>query len=140
MLPWRDVPERDITDITQYIKTLSPKWQEDDAVGEPVEGEDPQTRKRRMKLGEERRARAPDHAREHVAHERLFAKRRFGRVAVSSSKIGLTIEGVSSFDESPYRPPVTRGIAANRGFSASAASVTGSDPTRSLCSESRAEA
>jgi len=26
MLPWNDVPERDLLDIIQYLKTLSPKW------------------------------------------------------------------------------------------------------------------
>lgn len=35
MLGW-DVPERKLDEIIQYIKTLSPKWKEDDAVGEPV--------------------------------------------------------------------------------------------------------
>ncbi|MEO6324568.1 MAG: c-type cytochrome [Thermoanaerobaculia bacterium] len=41
MLPWKDVPERDIMDIVQYIKTLSPKWL-DSKPGEPiVPGEDP---------------------------------------------------------------------------------------------------
>jgi len=41
MLPWRDVPERDILDIVQYIKTLSPKWI-DKTPGEPiVPGPDP---------------------------------------------------------------------------------------------------
>jgi mono/diheme cytochrome c family protein len=41
MLPWRDVPERDIYDIIQYIKTLSPKWA-DKKAGEPiVPGPDP---------------------------------------------------------------------------------------------------
>jgi mono/diheme cytochrome c family protein len=41
MLPWRDVPERDIYDIIQYIKTLSPKWA-DKTPGEPVvPGPDP---------------------------------------------------------------------------------------------------
>ena len=41
MLPWRDVPERDIFDIIQYIKTLSPKWA-DKSPGEPiVPGPDP---------------------------------------------------------------------------------------------------
>ena len=41
MLPWRDVPERDILDIIQYIKTLSPKWI-DKTPGEPiVPGPDP---------------------------------------------------------------------------------------------------
>ena len=41
MLPWNDVPERDILDIVQYIKTLSPKWAEK-TPGEPiVPGPDP---------------------------------------------------------------------------------------------------
>ena len=41
MLPWKDVPERDILDIVQYIKTLSPKWL-DGKPGEPiVPGDDP---------------------------------------------------------------------------------------------------
>ncbi|HVO52668.1 MAG TPA: c-type cytochrome [Thermoanaerobaculia bacterium] len=41
MLPWNDVPERDILDIIQYIKTLSPKWAEK-TPGEPiVPGPDP---------------------------------------------------------------------------------------------------
>jgi mono/diheme cytochrome c family protein len=41
MLPWNDVPERDILDIIQYIKTLSPKWV-DKTPGEPiVPGPDP---------------------------------------------------------------------------------------------------
>ncbi len=41
MLPWNDVPERDILDIVQYIKTLSPKWA-DKTPGEPiVPGPDP---------------------------------------------------------------------------------------------------
>jgi len=35
MLPWNDVPERDILDIIQYIKTLSPKWA-DKPPGEPA--------------------------------------------------------------------------------------------------------
>jgi mono/diheme cytochrome c family protein len=35
MLGW-DVPEQKLGEIIQYIKTLSPRWQEDDAVGEPV--------------------------------------------------------------------------------------------------------
>ncbi len=41
MLPWNDVPEREIMDIIQYIKTLSPKWAEK-TPGEPiVPGPDP---------------------------------------------------------------------------------------------------
>lgn len=41
MLPWQDVPEREIGDIIQYIKTLSPKWEEGKP-GEPiVAGADP---------------------------------------------------------------------------------------------------
>jgi mono/diheme cytochrome c family protein len=35
MLPWSDVPERDLLDIIQYLKTLSPKWAEKTA-GEPI--------------------------------------------------------------------------------------------------------
>ncbi len=35
MLGW-DVPDNALSDIIQYLKTLSPKWKEDDAVGEPV--------------------------------------------------------------------------------------------------------
>jgi mono/diheme cytochrome c family protein len=35
MVGW-DVPDRKLSEILQYIKTLSPKWREDDAVGEPV--------------------------------------------------------------------------------------------------------
>ncbi len=41
MLPWKDVPKREIMDIVQYIKTLSPKWAEK-TPGEPiVPGPDP---------------------------------------------------------------------------------------------------
>jgi mono/diheme cytochrome c family protein len=41
MLPWNDVPERDLLDIIQYLKTLSPKWAEK-TPGEPiVPGPDP---------------------------------------------------------------------------------------------------
>ena len=41
MLPWNDVPERDLLDIIQYIKSLSPKWAEK-TPGEPiVPGPDP---------------------------------------------------------------------------------------------------
>jgi mono/diheme cytochrome c family protein len=41
MLPWNDVPERDLLDIIQYIKALSPKWAEK-TPGEPiVPGPDP---------------------------------------------------------------------------------------------------
>jgi hypothetical protein len=35
MLGW-DVPDRKLDEIIQYIKTLSDKWKEDDAVGDPV--------------------------------------------------------------------------------------------------------
>ena len=35
MLAW-DVPDNKLHEIIQYIKTLSDKWKEDDAVGEPV--------------------------------------------------------------------------------------------------------
>lgn len=35
MLGW-DVPEQKLDSIVQYLKTLSPKWKDDDAVGEPV--------------------------------------------------------------------------------------------------------
>ncbi|MGZ6123994.1 MAG: c-type cytochrome [Myxococcales bacterium] len=35
MVGW-EVPDRKLDEIIQYIKTLSPKWQEEDAVGEPV--------------------------------------------------------------------------------------------------------
>jgi mono/diheme cytochrome c family protein len=35
MLGW-DVPDSTLSDIVQYIKTLSPKWNEDDAAGDPV--------------------------------------------------------------------------------------------------------
>ena len=35
MLGW-DVPDKTLSDIIQYMKTLSPKWKEDDAVGDPV--------------------------------------------------------------------------------------------------------
>jgi mono/diheme cytochrome c family protein len=41
MLPWNDVPERDLLDIIQYLKSLSPKWAEK-TPGEPiVPGPDP---------------------------------------------------------------------------------------------------
>ena len=41
MLPWNDVPERELMDIIQYLKTLSPKWAEK-TPGEPiVPGPDP---------------------------------------------------------------------------------------------------
>ncbi len=41
MLPWNDVPERDLLDIIQYLKSLSPKWAEK-SPGEPiVPGPDP---------------------------------------------------------------------------------------------------
>jgi mono/diheme cytochrome c family protein len=41
MLPWNDVPERDLLDILQYLKTLSPKWAEK-TPGEPIlPGPDP---------------------------------------------------------------------------------------------------
>jgi hypothetical protein len=39
-------------------------------------------------------------------------KRRRGRSAASSAKMPATIRGVNSFDDSPYRPPDRRGIAA----------------------------
>ena len=32
-----EVPDRKLDGIIQYIKTLSPKWREDDAVGDPVQ-------------------------------------------------------------------------------------------------------
>jgi mono/diheme cytochrome c family protein len=35
MLGW-DVPDQKLDEIIQYIKTFSPKWRDDDAVGEPV--------------------------------------------------------------------------------------------------------
>jgi len=35
MLGW-EVPDQKLDEIIQYLKTLSPKWKEDDAVGEPV--------------------------------------------------------------------------------------------------------
>ena len=35
MLGW-EVPDQKLLEIIQYIKSLSPKWTEDDAVGEPV--------------------------------------------------------------------------------------------------------
>lgn len=35
MLGW-DVPDNKLDAILQYLKTLSPKWKEDDAVGDPV--------------------------------------------------------------------------------------------------------
>lgn len=35
MVGW-EVPDRKLDEIIQYIKTLSPKWREDDAVGDPV--------------------------------------------------------------------------------------------------------
>jgi mono/diheme cytochrome c family protein len=35
MLPWSDVPDKDIFDILQYIKTLSPRWA-DSKPGEPI--------------------------------------------------------------------------------------------------------
>lgn len=47
MLPWNDVPERELMDIVQYIKTLSPKWA-DKTPGEPiVPGPDPWGKERR---------------------------------------------------------------------------------------------
>jgi mono/diheme cytochrome c family protein len=47
MLPWNDVPERELMDIVQYIKTLSPKWAEK-TPGEPiVPGPDPWGKERR---------------------------------------------------------------------------------------------
>ena len=36
MVGW-EVPDRKLDEIIQYIKTLSPKWREDDAVGDPVQ-------------------------------------------------------------------------------------------------------
>jgi mono/diheme cytochrome c family protein len=35
MLPWNDVPDKDIYDIVQFIKTLSPRWA-DGKPGEPI--------------------------------------------------------------------------------------------------------
>ncbi len=35
MLPWSDVPDKDLFDILQYIKTLSPRWL-DGKPGEPI--------------------------------------------------------------------------------------------------------
>lgn len=35
MVGW-EVPDRKLDEIIQYLKTLSPKWREDDAVGDPV--------------------------------------------------------------------------------------------------------
>jgi len=35
MVGW-EVPDAELSNIIQYIKTLSPKWKDDDAVGEPV--------------------------------------------------------------------------------------------------------
>jgi mono/diheme cytochrome c family protein len=35
MLPWNDVPERELMDIIQYLKTLAPKWA-DKMPGEPI--------------------------------------------------------------------------------------------------------
>lgn len=35
MLPWKDVPDQDIFDIIQYLKTLSPKWAEGKP-GDPI--------------------------------------------------------------------------------------------------------
>jgi mono/diheme cytochrome c family protein len=35
MLPWSDVPDKDIYDILQYIKTLSPRWA-DSKPGDPI--------------------------------------------------------------------------------------------------------
>src|ERR1039457_6330789 len=47
MLPWNDVPERELMDIIQYIKTLSPKWA-DKTPGEPiVPGPDTRGKERR---------------------------------------------------------------------------------------------
>ncbi len=51
-------------------------------------------------------------------------KWRFGRSADSSSNTGRIMPGVTSLDERPYRPPITRGIAANGGSSASIRSVS----------------
>jgi len=41
MLPWSDVPERDLLDIIQYLKSLSPKWAEKTAGEAIVPGPDP---------------------------------------------------------------------------------------------------
>ena len=46
-------------------------------------------------------------------------KWRFGRSLASSSNTGLIIPGVTSLEARPYRPPITRGIAANGGSSLS---------------------
>jgi mono/diheme cytochrome c family protein len=35
MLPWSDIPDKDLFDILQYIKTLSPRWA-DSTPGEPI--------------------------------------------------------------------------------------------------------
>jgi mono/diheme cytochrome c family protein len=35
MLPWNDIPDKDLFDIIQYIKTLSPRWA-DSKPGEPI--------------------------------------------------------------------------------------------------------
>src|SRR5262249_8451823 len=35
MLPWSDVPDKDLYDILQFIKTLSPRWA-DGKPGEPI--------------------------------------------------------------------------------------------------------
>jgi mono/diheme cytochrome c family protein len=35
MLPWSDIPDKDIFDILQYVKTLSPRWA-DGKPGEPI--------------------------------------------------------------------------------------------------------
>src|SRR5450631_2668951 len=41
MLPWKDVGERDLFDILQYIKTLSPKWADKNPGETIVPGPDP---------------------------------------------------------------------------------------------------
>ncbi|HEV8266992.1 MAG TPA: c-type cytochrome, partial [Thermoanaerobaculia bacterium] len=41
MLPWSDVPDQDIFDIIQYIKTLAPRWAEDSPGEAIVPGADP---------------------------------------------------------------------------------------------------
>ena len=51
-------------------------------------------------------------------------KWRLGRAADSSSKTGRIMPGVTSFDDRPYRPPITRGIAANGGASESIRSLS----------------
>ena len=41
MLPWKDVPERDLLDAIQYLKTFSPKWAARKPGREIVPGPDP---------------------------------------------------------------------------------------------------